>query len=221
MRNRLSIFLSGLPYEELRLIPPSLLKDQIMGTYPNIRLGQLLIKAFPMKSITVSQIEAFIRAAEKRQGWKADMVCIDYLETIKPVSPGKDDHRQQGETSDELKGLAQKLQVPVWTVTQARRSQIEKRILQNEDASGSYSKIFPADVVLTLKPEFQKDTGKTYGKLNTAKVRNGVSQRVLNFELDFRVMRYLYLGEVDFEEEVSGRGSIRGFLDERRKQKNR
>lgn len=221
MRNRFSIFLSGLPYEEMRLIPPAVLKQRILGTYPNIRLGQLLIKAFSMRSVTVAQIEAFIRAVEKRHGWKADIVCIDYLETIKPSHPGKEDHQRQGETSEELKGLAQKLQTPVWTVTQVRRTQFDKRIIVNEDASGSYSKIFPADVVLTMKPEFQKDIGKTYGKMNTAKVRNGVSQRVLNFELDFQVMRYLYIGDVDFEEDVGGKAVVRKFLDERGKQKNR
>lgn len=221
IRNRFSIYLSGLPYEQMRAVAPSALKEKILGAYPNLRLGQLLLKSFPMRSVTVPQIEAFIRAAEKRYGWKADMVCIDYLETIKPSHPGKEDHQRQGETSEELKGLAQKLQVPVWTVTQARRTQIDKRLLSNEDASGSYAKIFAADVVLTMKPEYQKDIGKTYGKMNTSKVRNGVSQRVLNFELDFDVMRYLYLGEVDFEEAPASKGSIRSFLDGRRQQKNR
>lgn len=219
LRRRFNQFFSGCTEEQLRKMQPGEIKEKIHQEYLGHRLGNLVIKRFPMRGVGARQIEAYVRKAEKQFGWRVDLVCVDYLDVVKPPYSNREEWQRLGDVAEELKGLAQRLSVPVWTATQVNRRAAGKNLITNEDSSGSYAKIFPADVVISMSPRNDEEEDKRYARLFVAKNRNGSDQQTLDFELRFEVMRYCYIGKkVKFNTVQSA--ALREFKDARKKLNN-
>lgn len=192
LAKRFNVFFSGIPNEQLREKTGEDLKKAVIGPYQKMKKGNLLIKTFPMRSATVRNVESFIKGFTSKKGWKPDLVLVDYLEILKPPYKNKEKHEQESDISEELKGLAMRFDVALWTASQVNRTGAMRQVIRNEDSSGSYAKIFPADVVFTAAPRQDEETDERMVELFNSKNRQGRDQITLNFELDLDRMRYNY-----------------------------
>lgn len=73
---------------------------------------------------------------------------------------------------EELRNLAQDLNIPIWTASQANRDSANSDVVGLENMSEAYGKAMVADVVISLSRKAkEKSTG--YGRMFVAKNRAG------------------------------------------------
>jgi hypothetical protein len=98
---------------------------------------------------------------------------VDYGDLIKPESFKKDEKRHQLETIyEELRGLAQQCECPLWTASQTNRSGLNAEVITMESISEAFNKCFVADFIFTLSRTIEDKNANT-GRLFVAKNRNG------------------------------------------------
>jgi len=75
--------------------------------------GNLEIKYFPTRSVTVSQLRAYYNQTKAR-GFHADLICLDYAGICKPSRQHKDAYRlEQTSIYEELRGWAGEIERPL------------------------------------------------------------------------------------------------------------
>lgn len=133
--------------------------------------GDLIIKEFPTKGISLMGIEAHISKL-KMLGIKPDLVIIDYPELLRFGNSRDAQHISIGELYEEVRGLASSQQVPIWAVSQSNREGMNTDIIEADKAAGSYAKIFTADFVASLSRKAQDKLSDT-ARLHIIKNRFG------------------------------------------------
>ena len=101
------------------------------------------------------------------------MIIVDYGDLIRPEKGGKDEKRHQLETIyEELRGIAQICECPVWTASQTNRSGINAEVITMESISEAFNKCFVADFIFTVSRTVE-DKNTNQGRIFVAKNRNG------------------------------------------------
>lgn len=114
--------------------------------------GSLIIKYYPNKRASVDTLEAHIEKC-MMQGFKPDLVLIDYADRLKDVREWSKNMRNDlilGNIYDDLRGLAGQLQIPFYTASQASRSAVDQDIIEADKVAEAYSKVMIADFVVSL-----------------------------------------------------------------------
>jgi len=144
---------TGRKYDSLLMkIPAHNLKyhiDEIKDKIKDIK-GNLYIKYFPEKSVSVHNIHAHIEKY-KLQGITPDLVIVDYIDLLKQPSNKQD--RQDQILSDmysELRGVAGQLGIPLWSASQSGRNSAESEVVEGHHIADSYMKIAKADFVMSV-----------------------------------------------------------------------
>lgn len=118
----------------LRLPVPDLKyhKDQIKSKVGKL-LGNIVIKYWPTKSASLSNIEAHIESITAN-GFKPDIVVVDYADLLRIESSSANGRHDQdlGNLYAELRGLAGQLDIPIYTASQANRCLSIDTMVQEE-----------------------------------------------------------------------------------------
>ena len=134
--------------------------------------GKLIIKEYPTRSASIQTIKNHIEKL-KRRDFVPDMIIVDYGDLIKPENSRKDEKRHQLETIyEELRGIAQICECPVWTASQTNRSGINAEVITMESISEAFNKCFVADFIFTVSRTVE-DKNTNQGRIFVAKNRNG------------------------------------------------
>lgn len=134
--------------------------------------GKLIIKEYPTRSASIQTIKNHIEKL-KRRDFSPDMIIVDYGDLIKPENSRKDEKRHQLETIyEELRGIAQICECPVWTASQTNRSGINAEVITMESISEAFNKCFVADFIFTVSRTVE-DKNTNQGRIFVAKNRNG------------------------------------------------
>ncbi len=150
VEDRLDASMSGLPLHKLDKLPNHLrkrfdhLRQEVRG---RIKIVEHLDGAW-----SVADMERLIDY-ERQRGFIPDALIIDYDEFIAPSHKYKGDSARRFEIQDtytELKQLAAKLDLFVWTAAQTRKEAESKMIITGKDTAESYSKIRRAFIALGI-----------------------------------------------------------------------
>jgi RecA/RadA recombinase len=134
--------------------------------------GKLIIKEYPTRSASIQTIKNHIEKL-KRRDFSPDMIIVDYGDLIRPEKGGKDEKRHQLETIyEELRGIAQICECPIWTASQTNRSGINAEVITMESISEAFNKCFVADFIFTVSRTVE-DKNTNQGRIFVAKNRNG------------------------------------------------
>ncbi len=145
--------------------------------------GHLIVKEYPTRSATVQTIKSHIEKLVAR-GRKPDMIIVDYADLIKPISFRKDEKRHQLETIyEELRGIAQATECPLWTASQTNRSGLNAEVITMESISEAFNKCFVADFIFSVSRTI-KDKSVNGGRVFVAKNRNGPDGLVYPIYMD-------------------------------------
>jgi replicative DNA helicase len=154
---------------ELRNLP--VFKEKIYEEVKEIE-GKLIVKEYPTRSATIQTIKNHIEKMRIR-GFEPDMIIVDYGDLIRPISSRKDEKRHQLETIyEELRGLAQTCECPLWTASQTNRSGLNAEVITMESISEAFNKCFVADFIFSVSRTV-KDKNTNGGRVFVAKNRNG------------------------------------------------
>jgi replicative DNA helicase len=123
-------------------------------------LGKLKLVKLKSDSTTIPKIKQVIRK-NIAQGFKPDLILIDYIDCVLPSRNFNDVHEGQGAVMRELETMLDELDIAGWTATQGNRSSIKAEIVEGDQMGGSIKKAqighFLVSIAKTLE---QKETGK-------------------------------------------------------------
>jgi replicative DNA helicase len=122
--------------------------------------GKLKLVKLKSDSTTIPKIKQVIRK-NIAQGFKPDLILIDYIDCVLPSRNFSDVHEGQGAVMRELETMLDELDIAGWTATQGNRSSIKAEIVEGDQMGGSIKKAqighFLVSIAKTLP---QKESGK-------------------------------------------------------------
>lgn len=145
--------------------------------------ANLIIKEYPMMYASTQTIKSHISRL-RLKGIEPDIVVVDYGDLLKPISKnGEEPRHNLRAVWQELKALAQELEIPVVTATQTNRSGYDSDVITADQVSEDFSKIMTSDVILTMARNLeQKASG--LGKMHMAKNRQGVDGQIFAYKIN-------------------------------------
>lgn len=148
-----------------------LFKEKIYDEIKDLE-GKLIIKEYPTRSASIQTIKNHIDKLRRRD-FVPDLIILDYGDLIRPENSGRDEKRHQLETIyEELRGMAQENECPVWTASQTNRSGLNAEVITMESISEAFNKCFVADLIFTVSRTIE-DKNTNTGRIFLAKNRNG------------------------------------------------
>lgn len=144
--------------------------------------GNLIIKEYAPNSVTLSTIETNLKQIED-EGFKADLVLIDYLDLLRPSKKNLDKKEGIDHIYVSAKGLAKRLNIPIWTVSQVNRSGAQDKVIEGDKAAGSYDKNMIVDFSMSLSRK-RKDKVDGTARLHITKNRYGYDGMVFGVKAD-------------------------------------
>ena len=127
---RISSQISQIPHSNLKLYHEEL-KNSIQEVGAKLD-SKLVVKEFPPKAVTVRQIDAYINKL-RHNGFKPDVVIIDYLNLINPSTKGLNSYESVKEIAEQLRALAFKYNIPFISASQLNRCLDVNVLIETED----------------------------------------------------------------------------------------
>jgi len=195
---RLDSMTTGIPTREIfKNIDDVELKVKMMGK----KAGSMQIKYMPSGK-NCNDIRAYLKEYQVKKGVKPDVILIDYLDLMMPlsvkVSPS-DLFVKDKYVSEEIRNLAMETQCITVTASQLNRAAVEEIEFDHSHISGGLSKIMTADNVIGIfTSRAMKERGRYQIQFMKTRSSSGVGQKV---ELEFNVdtLRISDLGEEEGE----------------------
>jgi len=158
-------------------------KEQIYENIKDID-GNVIIKEYPTKSATTATIKNHLERIKSR-GISIDMIIVDYADLLRPVTTKRTSEKRHDLESiyEELRGIAQVFECPIWTASQTNRSGLNAEVIDMSSISEAYNKCFVADFIFTIsRTKEQKAMNK--GNMYVAKNRNGPDGILFPIKMD-------------------------------------
>lgn len=146
--------------------------------------ARLIIKEYPMKSASIQTIKSHLSRL-KLKGIIPDIIIIDYGDLLRSAEQNPREEKRHGLEAiwQDMKALAQVLNIPLLTATQTNRSGYNAELITPDQVSEDFSKIMTSDVIITMARNMaQKILG--IGKMYIAKNRQGKDGQIFAYSLD-------------------------------------
>jgi replicative DNA helicase len=112
--------------------------------------GNLLIKYFPPKGVTVKKLQLHIEKMTS-MGNRPDLIIVDYADLLLSHSNKTDStYAEQGGVYIDLRGMSGELGIPIWTASQTNRSGIDADVIEADKIADSYAKVMNADFIMSF-----------------------------------------------------------------------
>ena len=172
------------------------------------RAGSMQVKYMPSGK-NCNDIRAYLKEYQVKKGVKPDVILIDYLDLMMPlsvkVSPS-DLFVKDKYVSEEIRNLAMETQCITVTASQLNRSAVEEIEFDHSHISGGLSKIMTADNVIGIfTSRAMKERGRYQIQFMKTRSSSGVGQKV-DLEFNVETLRILDLGEEEDNRSLSQGG---------------
>jgi len=157
--------ITGVPLKDLFSF-----KELIFDKIENVP-GNLIIKEYPTKSASTRTIANHLDKLVNR-GVKPGLIIIDYGDLLRPVTTRKEKRMELESIYEEMRGIAQINECPIWTASQTNRSGLNAEVITMESISEAFNKCFVADFIFTVSRTMEDKNSNT-GRIYVAKNRNG------------------------------------------------
>ena len=142
----------GLRYDSIATgLEPTRIKHHVAKVKEEIDKinGELIVKFYPTRSITVKHIDAHIKRMTQL-GYKPDLVIVDYADLMRSIEKANTKWDELGYIYEELRGLFGEMNIGGWTASQSQRSSLQDDIVEADKIAGAYSKIMTCDFVMSI-----------------------------------------------------------------------
>lgn len=158
--------------------------------------GRLFVKKYPTKGATVDTLKMYVRRLQLVYDVEVDMVIVDYGAILKSKQSYSDKRNVIEGNYEDLRAMADELNVAVVTGAQGNRSSLSKKVVTIEDLAEAFAIANTADEVFALCQTIrEKQEGKIRGFLT--KSRDGADQILLSGEINYETKR------MDFTQDIS------------------
>jgi len=182
---RLDSMMTGLPTREIfKSIDDVELKVKVAGK----NHGAIQIKYLPSGK-NINDLRSYIKEYQMKKGHRPDVVLIDYLDLMMPVSvkvSPSDLFVKDKYVSEEIRNFAMEQQCVCVTGSQLNRSAVEEIEFDHSHISGGLSKIQTADNVIGIfTSRAMRDHGRYQIQFMKTRSSSAVGQKIdLDFNLD-------------------------------------
>jgi len=159
------------------------LKDEIYEKIKDMS-GGLIVKEYPTKSASTQTLRSHLEKLRKRE-IPIDMILVDYGDLLRPVSVQKEKRNELESIYEEMRGIAQEYECPVWTASQTNRSGLNAEVITMESISEAFNKCFVADFICSISRTAEDKVANT-ARFFVAKNRNGPDGLVYPMYMDTR-----------------------------------
>lgn len=133
------------------------------------KLNRVVVKRFPTGQLTVRQLEAYLENLEATQGFRPDIILLDYIDLM-TIDPNN--YRTSlGRLFVDIRGLAVKRHIAVSSVTQSNREGDKSKKVRGSNVAEDWSKMATADDVLTLN-QTDEEEKRGLARIYVDKARN-------------------------------------------------
>jgi archaellum biogenesis ATPase FlaH len=150
---RIDANLMDISMEDLHSLPADLYfkkMSKIMKTYS----GRLIIKEYPTASANVNHFRALLNDLKTKKNFEPDIIFIDYLNICASarlkMNASINSYTFIKAIAEEIRGLAQEFDVPIFSATQTNRSGFSNTDVGLENTSESFGLPATADLFLAL-----------------------------------------------------------------------
>ena len=150
---RIDANLLNVQIQDIIDIPKPMFEDKVKKLQQKTQ-GQLIIKEYPTASAHAGHFDALIKELNLKKGFAPDIIFIDYLNicTSQRYSSGSNinSYTVVKSIAEELRGLAVKYKVPVFSATQTTRGGFSNSDVSLTDTSESFGLPATADLMFAL-----------------------------------------------------------------------
>ena len=175
--------LTGVPMPQI-MLNSSLYLPAWKSLKENFTLGQLLIGAFPIDSVTVADLRSFITRSSNKRNFDPKVIIVDYIDNCRRDST-MSSYDALGDLYTKLKNLGEEMGLVVWTASQTKIEYWESDNVGLGSLAESSKKQHIVDGVLNLS------VGGSDGNLcrvDVAKYRRGTPDMHIDLILDYERM---------------------------------
>lgn len=144
----------------------TLSKEDFINTFKRSKeklKDKMFIKQYPTKNGSVAQVRNIVKEFKEKKNIEFDVIFVDYLELMKMSYKSNDSkHEQEQIKSEELRGLAGELDIPIITVAQVNRAALTKTDLDMSDMGSSIGPVKTCDYLLALTQDEDMKEGNEY-----------------------------------------------------------
>jgi archaellum biogenesis ATPase FlaH len=203
---RIDSMLTGISTKEIfRDLDDVEMKVKMIGK----KSGMLQVKYMPSGK-TANDLRAYLKEYEIKVGKKVDILLVDYLDLLMPVSKKispADLFIKDKYVSEELRNLAVEKNCVLVTAAQLNRGAVEEVEFDHSHISGGLSKIQTADNVFGIfTSRAMRERGRYQIQLMKTRSSSGVGMKV---DLEFN-LESLKISDLPEDEQESTSGSNRG-----------
>lgn len=156
------------------------------------KLGKISVEEFPSGTLTIHQLDNYIKTWQQRSGLKLDVLLIDYM-TLMDAGKGLNENLYlKGKTLAEgVRAIAQKYNLVAISATQVSRDAFNANDINAKDMSESKAILETCDTLFAIMQNEQMKKDKIYF-LKCLKNRDGEFKWIrARFEFDSRYMQLL------------------------------
>jgi hypothetical protein len=185
-------------------------KDKVRESLSNVK-GNLYIKAYHTNNATVGTIRSHVQKCMS-QGIEPDMIIVDYADLL-DSKKGRERKDKIDEIYKDLRGLANELNVLVWSASQVNRAGAHDDQVEGDKIAGSYDKMGIIDFGMSLSRKKDDKVNGT-GRWHVMKNRYGSDGMTFSSTLDTSIGRIeIFESNGDFESYSSKNNSSSKFND--------
>ena len=156
-------------------------KDEVYDEIKDLK-GKLVVKEYPTKSASTATIHNHLEKLRQRD-ISVDVVIVDYADLLCSKANISEKRHQLESIYEELRGIGQEFECPVWTASQTNRSGLSEEVITMEKISEAFNKCFVADFIFSISRTIE-DKATNGGRLFVAKNRNGPDGLVFPLFMD-------------------------------------
>jgi archaellum biogenesis ATPase FlaH len=169
---RIDANLLNVQIQDIIDIPKPMFEDKVKKLQQKTQ-GQLIIKEYPTASAHAGHFDSLIKELNLKKGFVPDIIFIDYLNicTSQRYSSGSNinSYTVVKSIAEELRGLAVKYNVPVFSATQTTRGGFSNSDVSLTDTSESFGLPATADLMFAL---ISNDELEQMGQIMVKQLKN-------------------------------------------------
>lgn len=111
-------------------------------------MGRIKIKEFPTSGGNTNHIRAVLQEWKIKDEFMPDILFVDYIGIMQPISSSSNGYEKGKLVSEDLRGLAVEMNIPVVSAVQAKRDSFNSNAMGMEDTADSIGIPQTADVMI-------------------------------------------------------------------------
>lgn len=170
-------------------------KMKVFDTLKDLVRGKLIIKEYPTRTASVLTLRNHLMKL-KNAGNNVDMIIVDYGDLLVTKNGSGQKWIDMETIYEELRGLSQEFQCPIWTASQVNRSASESEVITMDGIASAFSKCFVADFICSVARNSSARNSNS-ARMYIAKNRNGPDGIIFPMYIDLARAKVEVLPKAD------------------------